>query len=169
MSKPNWAHEDSNLGPCLMNSVRKDGKPVGYFCSSPENRSSTSAKSCGIPETSSRGFPVASWVTIIPEPRVGAMTDEVLTIARSTESRGQAAGTDRSRLDGGAAWWQRPKAQAGCRDYGSDGSSSGRSRRSPRTSDDASSCTRAADNVRTVAPLIDSRARTQASSELAPS
>ena len=65
----------------------------------------------------------------------GTVTEEVVTSAESRERRSQADGKDRSRLDAEAASWQPPRARAGCRDCGTDGKSSDRSPRSPRTSD----------------------------------
>ena len=80
------------------------------------------------------------------------LTRKVLTSAQSRECHGQAGGKDRSRLDAGAAWSLPPKARAGDRGFGSDGNSSGRSPRSPRTSGDPSTWTHATDNFRTIAP-----------------
>src|ERR1022692_3028257 len=87
------------------------------------------------------------------------MTWEVLTSARSRECRGEGDGKDRSQPDAEAASWRLPNARLGYRGYGNHGRSSGRSPRSQRTSDaDASTWAHATDNVRTIAPSIDSRA-----------
>ena len=90
---------------------------------------------------------------------VGGVTERVIAIAQSRECRGQGDGKDRSQLDTEAGWWQLPKAQAGYRDCGSDGNSSGRSPRSPRTNDHASSWTDGADRFRTTVLRLDAVSR----------
>src|SRR5208282_1599398 len=97
------------------------------------------------------------------------MTEGVVTNAQSRVCRGQGDCKDQLRLDTGAASWRLPKARVGYRDCGSRGNSSGRSPRSPRTSDNAPTWTHATDNVHTIAPPIVSMAGTQASSGPAPS
>src|SRR6266436_7074074 len=93
--------------------------------------------------------------------------EQVVTNAESREHRGQVDGKDRSPLDAAAASWQRPRAQAGYRDCGSDGKSSDRAPGSPRMSGDAPTATHATDSFRTIASPIGWRAGTPASSGLA--
>ncbi len=100
---------------------------------------------------------------------VGAMTSGAATSADSKGCRGRGDGTDRSRLDAGAASSRRPKVQAGCRDCGSDGRSNDRSPRSARMCNAAPAWTGAMDSFHTIARPTDSRAGTRAGSELAPS
>jgi hypothetical protein len=78
--------------------------------------------------------------------------ERVVTKAESRERRGQADDTDRSRPGTGAASWQPPRAQAGCRDCGTHGNSRSPAPRSPRTSGDGPTERRATDSFPTTAP-----------------